>query len=156
MDNTRRLCCSTDAPDDVADTGVPSGTASSPALKVFLVEDSVAIRQRLAALLGAIESVAIVGEADDPAAALAGIAASGADVAIVDLRLARGTSGLDVLNGLARCRSPVMPIMLTNFATPQFQQSCFDAGAHFFFDKTHEFALLRHAVRELAAKRLQP
>jgi two-component system response regulator DevR len=53
-------------------------------LKTFLVEDSVPVRKRMAVLFGLIEGAAIIGEAEEPEGALAGIAASHADIVIVD------------------------------------------------------------------------
>ena len=74
---------------------------SQHALRVFLVEDALAIRARMAARLGAIEGVEIVGEAEEPEAALTAIGASAADVVVLDLRLAGGT-GLALLQRLAQ------------------------------------------------------
>jgi two-component system, NarL family, response regulator DevR len=82
---------------------------SSAMLKIFLVDDSPLVRQRIAALIGAIKGVEIIGEAEDANDALSGIAAREADVVIVDLRLT-GSSGLDVLAGLAQSSRPVITI----------------------------------------------
>src|SRR5258705_10980570 len=89
---------------------------SSAILKIFLVDDSPLVRQRIAALIGAIKGVEIVGEAEDAGDALSGIAATDADVVIVDLRLTGG-SGLDRLAGPARSSRPVGTIVLTNLAS---------------------------------------
>lgn len=64
---------------------------SGAMLKIFLVDDSPLVRQRIAALIGVIKGVEIVGEAEDASDALSGIAATHADVVIVDLRLTGGS-----------------------------------------------------------------
>jgi len=51
-------------------------------LKIFLVDDSPLVRQRIAALVGAIKGIEIVGEAEDAGNALSGIAATDADVVL--------------------------------------------------------------------------
>lgn len=117
-------------------------------LKVYLVEDSELIRLRLRQLLGSLERVRIVGEAGDAGAALAGIARSHADVAVVDLHLATG-SGLALLKQLAIREPRVVSMVLTNHATAQFKRECLNAGARYFFDKTNEFDLVRQTIRRI-------
>ncbi|WP_042301664.1 response regulator [Paraburkholderia kururiensis] len=119
-----------------------------PSLNIFLVEDSTLVRKRLAALLEALGGVKIVGEADEPVSALAGIAAAeDVDIAIVDLQLLEGSSGLTVLKGLASQHPGIVPIVLTNSALPQYRDACFAAGARYFFDKATEIGTLRDVVR---------
>lgn len=122
-------------------------------LKIFLVEDSVLVRRRIAALIGRIEGVKIVGEAEESRAALAGIAASAADVVIVDLRLTDG-SGLDVLARLARSSRPIVTIVLTNYSSAAFRSAYLSTGANYFFDKTSEFALARDTIERIARAHL--
>jgi len=121
-------------------------------LKIFLVEDSPLVRRRIAALIGAIKGVEIVGEAEDASDALSGIAAREADVVIVDLRLTGG-SGLDVLAGLAQSSRPVITIVLTNYSSAVIREACLAVGANYFFDKTSEFNLARDAIERIARAR---
>jgi len=114
------------------------------------VEDSGIIRQRLHRLLGAIEQVQIVGEAEDAEPALLGIFETQADVAIIDMQLAH-SSGLAVLRELAHRDVTVVSIILTNYATPEFKRECLAAGAHYFFDKTSEFDLVKQTIQHIAA-----
>jgi len=125
-----------------------SSTLTRP-LKVYLVEDSELIRQRLRQLLGMIQPVQIVGEASDSATALKGIAESGTDIAIVDLHLVN-SSGLTVLKELSRCAPHVAAIVLTNSATAEFKKQCLAIGARYFFDKTREFDLVGQAIQQIA------
>ena len=129
-------------------TGFMESTILNSSLKVYLVEDSELIRQRLRQLLGAIDNVLIVGEAENSASALEGIRDTHADVAIIDLHLAQG-SGLTVLRGLTVRQPQVISIVLTNYATPEFKRECMTAGARYFFDKTNEFDLIRQTIRHI-------
>jgi two-component system response regulator DevR len=121
-------------------------------LKVYVVEDFIPVRERFVALLKAIDGVKIVGTAADPVAALAGIARSHADVALIDWHLSAGTCGLAVLTGIAQQCLPVIPIVMINFALPAVRQASLAAEAHFFFDKTNESSRVRDTVRCLAEK----
>ncbi|WP_137957891.1 response regulator transcription factor [Burkholderia sp. 4M9327F10] len=122
---------------------------SQQALRVFLVEDAIPIRHRMAARFGAIEGVEIVGEAEESGTALACIDATEADVVVVDLRLTGGT-GMELLRGLAQSMSPAITIVLTNHSGAWFRQACLAAGAQYFFDKTSEFDLACATIRRIA------
>jgi two-component system, NarL family, response regulator DevR len=131
-------------------------TQSPPQLlKVYLVEDSEIIRQRLHQLLGSIATIQIVGEAEDAGPALEGIDATHAEVAVIDMQLAH-SSGLTVLRGLANRAPQVIAIVLTNYATPEFKRECLAAGAQYFFDKTNEFDLVRQTLRNIATAKISP
>lgn len=93
------------------------------ALRVFLVDHAVAVRQRIALLVGAIRGVAIVGEAEDGEDAWTQIVSSRADVVIVDLRLADG-SGFDLIGMLSKAAPPVVTIVLTNHSARAFRGMC--------------------------------
>jgi DNA-binding NarL/FixJ family response regulator len=121
-------------------------------LKIFLVEDSSMVRRRLAALIKPIADASVVGEAEDVGMALVGIADSGADAVIVDLRLT-GSSGLELVGKLACGARPVITIVLTNYSTTAFREASFAAGAHYFFDKTSEFDLARDTIARIAHAR---
>lgn len=128
---------------------------ASSTLRLVLVEDSIPVRRRLAALLGAIDGVEIAGEAEEPAVALAWVDAGLADMVVLDLRLT-AASGLDVLRSITRSGQPVIAMVLTNHSSPLFREACLSAGAHYFFDKTGEFDLARDTIARLARERHVP
>jgi DNA-binding NarL/FixJ family response regulator len=70
--------------------------SGNPDMKVFVVEDSVAVRERLIEMICDIEDIEVVGEAGTCEAAVAGIVATRPDVAILDVHLPDG-SGIKVL-----------------------------------------------------------
>jgi len=115
---------------------------------VFIVEDSESIRQRLVGLIGEIEGVTVVGQADTPGEALEGILRTRPDSVVLDIHLIGG-SGLDVL----RAARPHIPdtvfIVLTNYPNPQYRRICMDAGAAHFFDKSSEIAKVRDVIAGL-------
>lgn len=98
-----------------------------PSLKVFLVDYAAPVRNRLTSLLETIRGVEVVGEAEDVPAALAGILETGADVAVIELRLTGG-SGLELISALTRAAPRVVKIVLTNLSGAAFRAACSDAG----------------------------
>lgn len=127
-------------------------TSLAEPIRVFLVEDSAPIRERLAGLLGEIDGVQIVGEAESATAAIAGILDLRPDAVVLDIRLA-GSSGIDVLRAVHPRAPEVIFIMLTNFANPQYRKICMAAGASHFVDKSTEISEIKHLVSTLAAVR---
>jgi DNA-binding NarL/FixJ family response regulator len=119
-------------------------------MNVFLVEDSASIRERLAAVLGNIDGVTVVGQAETAAEALEGILRTRPDSVVLDLQLIGG-SGLDVL----RKAHPQLPatvfIVLTNHPDLQYRRMCMEAGAAYFFDKSSEIAKVREVIARLGA-----
>jgi len=120
-------------------------------LKIFLVDDSGLVRRRLSALIGALDSVVIVGESEEADSALGCIRMTRADLVIVDPHLAGG-SGMEIVESLARATSPVLTMVLTNHSGPAFRAACQRAGASYFFDKTGEYELARDTIVRLANK----
>jgi len=117
-------------------------------LRVFLVDDSDPIRERMAGLIGYIEGVALVGEAQTPAAATQSILQSNPDVVLLDLQLSGGT-GFDVLEAVHPVKPGIVFIVLTNHATQQHRRRCFALGASHFFDKSREFGQATEILADL-------
>ncbi len=107
-------------------------------MKLFLVEDSVLIRNRMRRMLQDVEDVEIAGETGDAREAIGKIPQVQPDVVLLDIHLLGG-SGIDVLQTLKKgVQNPVI-IVLTNYAYPQYRQKCLEAGADYFFVKSTEF-----------------
>lgn len=123
-------------------------THEAPATRVFLVEDSALIRERLLRLFEGLGGVEVVGDADSAPDAIAGIAAATPDVVVLDIKLRNG-SGIDVLRHIKGFLPHISVIMLTNYATGEYRRRCFEAGAHYFLDKTNEFQKLQGILRQL-------
>jgi two-component system response regulator DevR len=125
-----------------------SSPTSSP-LKVFVVEDSMLVRKRLAERIQPPAGAGlIVGEAEDVEAALRGIAAKEPDVVIVDLRLT-DSHGIDLLHALRDRTDPIVTI----YASDVFREASAAAGADYFFDKTTEFDRAMETIARLAQEK---
>jgi len=124
-------------------------TAQNHHTNVFLVEDSAPIRARLSEMLGAVDGVAIVGEAETPAAAIDGILRTRPDSVVLDIQLTGG-SGIEVLRKICPIAPNIVFIMLTNHADPQYRKICMQAGASYFLDKSVEFNKVREVIAALA------
>lgn len=119
-------------------------------MRVFVVEDSPIVQERLVEMLNEIEGVDVVGAADNADAAVADILRLLPDVAVLDIKLRAG-SGLAVLEQIRRQAPATTTIMLTNYAGTEHRQRCLSAGADYFFDKTDEFERVKGALQELLA-----
>jgi DNA-binding NarL/FixJ family response regulator len=116
--------------------------------KVFLVDDSAAVRSRLARLVEAVPGAELVGEAGDVEQAIAAILAAKPDVVLLDLRLESG-SGFDVLQAVQRAEPGIDFYVLSNLASEPYRRHAERLGALGFFDKATEI----DRVRELVAQR---
>ena len=122
------------------------------AYRVFLVEDSAAIRETLANSLESEGLVKIVGFAETADDAWRAVQRQPADAVIIDLHLRSGT-GFDLLNrlkGAPALSTNLVKVVLTNFATPTFRQRCVSLGADYFFDKSLEFDRAIELLDDLA------
>ena len=109
-------------------------------MRLFIVDDSEILRERLVEILSEIESVEIVGQEGDTFKAVEAIERLKPDLVILDIRMPGG-------NGIV--------IMFTNFPYLQYRKRCFDSGADYFFYKSTEFEKLVDVVRESAEAQVQ-
>jgi two-component system, NarL family, response regulator DevR len=131
------------------DTSIASQTPGRKALRVFLVEDSVAIRERLHELVESIEGVVDVGHAGDASEAISAILATMPDAVVLDIRLSQG-SGFDVLRAIHESAPAVTVYMLSNHATLPYRRLAQRLGAAEFFDKSTELERVRLVLAERA------
>lgn len=129
-------------------------TASSPAIRVFLVEDSAPVRERIAALIAEIDGVLLLGHADTAAGATAAILSLRPDVVLLDIHLAEG-SGIDVLQTVHASLPAIVFIVVTNLASAPYREKCLAAGASHFIDKSTESADISRLLAALVATRRQ-
>lgn len=116
-------------------------------MDLFIVEDSIPVRDRLVRTLEGLEGLDIVGTAEDVTAAIAGLENNHPDALILDLQLPSG-SGLQVLRAV-RDKLPAMRvIVMTNFAAEPYRKAAMAAGAEVFLDKSAEFARVRDILSE--------
>ena len=119
-------------------------------MKVFVVEDSAAVRERLIEMIREIEDVDVVGEAATYDTAVDGIMNTRPDVAVLDIKLADdGGSGIDVLNQVRKGLPAMKAIVLSNYATPQHMKASADAGAEYFLDKSADFERITEILEQM-------
>jgi len=118
-------------------------------LRVLIVDDSLVIRQRLAAFVGEMRGVEIVAEAVDGRQGLDFAANHTPDVVIADVRMP-GMSGIELLSELKRRDDPPTVIVLTNYPYPAYRKRCNELGADYFFDKSTEFEAALEVLREMS------
>jgi len=119
-------------------------------VRVLIIDNSAAVRQRLLDLIRDSNGVERVWQAADCAAALALARDQPLDVAIVDLALGP-ENGLDLIRQLRTQQARMVLIVLTNSSTDAHRQECLRRGAHFFFDKSHDFERAIAIIGEVAA-----
>ena len=119
-------------------------------MEIFLVEDSLPVRERLAAMLNGIPGATVVGQAAHAEAAIRDILATRPDLVVLDLNLAEG-SGFDVLRAVCPQAPEIDFYMLSNFAAYPYRQLAERLGARGFFDKSKEFERVRDIVAGRAA-----
>ena len=120
-------------------------------MRVFIVDDSEVVVERLADLLEEVPGAELVGQAADVPEAVAGIQRMKPDALILDLQMPGG-SGLDVLRAIRANHPHLQVLICTNYAYPQYREECFTAGANFFLDKSVEFGRIPAILRELIEK----
>jgi len=125
---------------------------ATPAVRIFVVEDSPAVCERLQAMLGEIEGAQTVGVAAEAQSAIEGIRAVRPDVVVLDLHLAEG-SGFDVLRALRAPDAPTASVevfVLSNLSAVPYRRNAERLGVQGFFDKSTEFGHMRDALAKRA------
>ena len=119
--------------------------------RIFVVEDSAVVLQRVLEMLGSIDGVRAIGSAATADDAERQILAARPDAVLLDIKLAQG-SGFDLLRSL-RAQAPLIEIyMLSNFAATPYRERAASLGASGFFDKTTEIERLRATMSARAAQ----
>lgn len=117
-------------------------------MKIFLVDDSVVIRQRLRRMLTEVKGLEVIGESWDAQEATDAILKKKPDVVLLDIHLLDG-NGIDVLQTLKKAKPAPVVIILTNHPSLKYRQKCLEAGADYFFVKSTEFNQVVPALEQL-------
>jgi DNA-binding NarL/FixJ family response regulator len=107
-------------------------------MKVFVVEDSDAICERIVRMVNDVKNTQVVGTADKVSGALLGIQKHQPDVVILDIQLLDG-NGLTVLQQVKKEQPSRKVIVLTNFNSDQYRDLAQRYGADAFLDKSNDF-----------------
>lgn len=121
-----------------------ASTSPQP-LRVFIVEDSSLIREKLEEMLASMEGVDNAGYATGANDAIREILLTHPDAVVLDIRLAQG-NGFDVLRTV-RSQAPDIPIyILSNLVISPYRRLANQLGATDFFDKSRDFWKIRDAL----------
>jgi DNA-binding NarL/FixJ family response regulator len=120
-------------------------------LRVYVVDDSALLRQRLLGLLAELDRVEVIGEAEDRDQAIIEVTKLKPHVVILDIQLREG-NGIEVLTQIKQVQPSPTVIMLTNYPYSQFREKSMAAGADYFFYKATEFAKVKEVVRSLSSQ----
>jgi DNA-binding response OmpR family regulator len=133
------------------DSGLgPADLSGMAELTIYIVEDSVAVRERLVESLADVPNSRVVGYADAVAAAFEGVLAERPRVLILDVQL-RGGSGFHLLKRLraSGVEPPESVIIVTNYPTDDYRTAGRECGADHFFGKASEFHKVREVLMQL-------
>ncbi|MFC7286566.1 response regulator [Herminiimonas glaciei] len=125
-------------------------------LRIFLVEDSLDVRELMIENLAMIPGVVVTGVSESEGDALNQLNASPCDVLIVDIQLKKG-NGINLLRQISEKTkiSNTLKIICSNNATEVFRRVGRQYGVNHFFDKTSEFPQLFELVKNLSCARLE-
>jgi DNA-binding NarL/FixJ family response regulator len=125
--------------------------SSEMKLKVFIVDDSTEIRNRLKEMLKENTSIHLIGEAGDAEQAIRALDDLKPDVVILDIHMPKG-EGMQVLKEIKTNDPGRIVIIFTAFPYPQYRQAYLSAGADYFFDKTKVVQEMVDLLAELTQK----
>lgn len=126
---------------------------ASELLRVFIVEDSPLIRDRLVEDIGNDAGVQVVGYADSEQEAVVSIERAHPDALIVDISLRAG-SGLGVIRRVRQKfpRDTLCIAVLTNYGFPDLRRKSIECGADYFFDKADEYERVGELIQGLVRR----
>lgn len=117
--------------------------------RVFIVDDHPLVREWLSGILRQQPDLQVCGQAETAAAALAAMASARPDVAIVDLSLEGGGSGLDLIKDI-RSRNPdTAVIVLSMHEEGTYAERALRAGARAYIMKRESTGRIVEAIRRV-------
>lgn len=117
-------------------------------MKVFIVDDSALVRERIIAMISEHPGIEIAGQAENAQEGINSILKLKPDVVILDIRMPGG-NGIEVLRNIKKNNYAPTVIILTNYPNPQYRKKCMEAGADYFFDKSTEFNKIIEVIKKL-------
>lgn len=125
-------------------------------IRTVLADDSLIVRQGLVGLLGEIDDVEVVGEADEPAGLLALVESEQPDLVITDIRMppTHTDEGIRAARTIRRAHPGTGVLVLSQHSEPEYALALFEDGCeglgYLLKDGIGDLAHLRRAVRAVA------
>lgn len=110
--------------------------------KIFIVDDSPVVAERLRQMLNEVDHASVVGAASNITTALCDIKQQQPNVVVLDIHLkddAPAANGINLLEMLHTKYPDMIIIMLTNLPSERYIKRCLELGANYFLDKSNEF-----------------
>jgi DNA-binding NarL/FixJ family response regulator len=125
--------------------------ANQHPLRVFLVEDSIDVRDLMMENMAMIPGVVVTGTSESEGDALHQLNVLPCDILIVDIQLKKG-NGISLLRQIAEEQrvSDPLKIICSNNASEVFRRAGQQYGVRHFFDKTSEFPQLFALLKDLS------
>ena len=123
--------------------------AEGGAIKVALVEDHKMFREWLGNMIAMDDEFAVCGEADNIRDALIMIKEKQPDIAIVDITLRGGSSGLELIKDLKALGSPLPVLVLSMHDDELYAERVLRAGAKGYITKHEASSTLVKAIRQV-------
>lgn len=127
---------------------VKLSTHHSKRLRILLVDDHPLVRRALRQALEREDDLAVCGEAEDREEALAVLAASSPNMAIVDLSL-KNSDGLELIKDIRRKHPDVLTLVLSMHNESFHAVRAIRAGANGYISKQEAPTEVMHAVRKV-------
>jgi DNA-binding NarL/FixJ family response regulator len=107
-------------------------------MKIYIVEDSKMMVERITTTISPIPGVDIIGVSDNEQKAVSEVESLHPELMIVDIRLREG-DGMNLLKYVKGRHPEIIVAMFTNYSLPEFKDRCMSLGADYFFDKSKDF-----------------
>ena len=114
-------------------------------LVVLVVDDSALIMDKMIGILGDIENIRIVFQANDHAEAITIVEEAEPDIILMDIFL-QGHICFDLLKFLRSNYPALRTVVFTNHAGQHYRDRCQRMGAHHFFDKSKDFDRIQEII----------
>ena len=118
--------------------------------RIFLVDDHPLVREGLTNLINGQDDLTVCGEAEDSAEAIAGIAMTQPDIALIDISL-KNESGLELVKNLESQSPLVALIVLSMHDEALYAQRALRAGARGYVMKRESTKSVLTAIRRVLA-----
>jgi len=126
---------------------------SNDRARIFIVDDHPLVREWLGNLLRQQSDFEVCGQAEDAIGALAAMAGSPPDVAIVDLSL-KGGSGLDLIKDMRSLYPGTAIIVLSMYEEVYYAERSLRAGALGYITKRESTGKIVEAIRQVRSGRV--
>jgi DNA-binding NarL/FixJ family response regulator len=131
-----------------------SGPAAGAPVRVLIADDQKVVREGLAALIGLLPGIEVVGAAIDGDDAVRQAAALSPDVVLMDLNMPR-CNGVEATERLREAQSATRVVVLTTYSDDAWVFSALQAGARGFLTKDAGADEIRRAIIDVAAGQAQ-